>query len=436
MVAGRLRALRPGGPLWQSRDYAHLWTAATVSQLGSQVSLLALPFVAIATLKATTFEVAALGATESVPLILFALPAGVWIDRMRKRPLMIAADLGRAAALLSIPIAYASGSLTIWQLYGIGFVTGTLTVFFDVASQSFLPAILERETLAEGNAGLQVSSQSAQVTGPGLAGILIGALGAPYATLADGISFVCSAALISRTRHVEEATEHAERRPMTAEIREGLRYVLRHPIMRPNLAFTFTANIFNSMGFAVFLLFAVRALGMSAREVGLVFLLSNLGSLAGAFLTTRLQRRFGLGRVMLVTAFSGWALLLIPLASGSTAVALLTLGLLSWGTGAVIYNSTSVTISQATTPIRLMARANATRRLVAWMTIPVATLLGGVLGTYIGLRTTVFIGAGGRALAGLIILASPVRSIRTLDDADELVRPFNAATELQLSPSQ
>jgi MFS family permease len=432
MVAGRLRALRPGGPLWQRRDYVQLWSAATVSQLGSQVSLLALPFVAIATLKATTFEVASLGVADSVPLILVALPAGVWLDRIpQRRPIMMACDAGRAAALASIPAAYASGLLTIWQLFAVGFVTGTLTVFFDVASTSFLPSILERELLAEGNAGLQVSAQTAQVTGPGLAGALIGALGAPYAVLADSISFVCSAAFISRVTHVEERAVDTERRSMWADIREGLTFVLRHPILRPNLAFTFTANIFNAILFAVFLLFAVRHLGMSAREIGLVFVLANLGSLSGALLVTRLQRRFGLGRVMLVTAFSGWPLLLIPFATGSTGIALLAAALLGWGTGAVIYNTTSVTIGQATTPDRLMARASASRRLVSWATIPIATLLGGALGTYLGLRTTVFIGAGGRALAGLIILASPVRSVRTLDEADALVE-----ARAQVSPSQ
>lgn len=386
------------------------------------MSFLALPFVAISTLKASTFEVAALGVTSSLPLVLISLPAGVWVDRVRRRPVMIAGDLGRAAALLSIPAAYAAGDLTIWQLYAVGLVNGTLTVFFDIASQSFLPAILGRETLAEGNAGLQVSAQSAQVAGPGLGGVLIGALGAPYATFADAISFIGSAAFISRIRHVEERTASAEQRSMLHEIREGLRYVLRHPIMRPNLSFTFTANIFNSVLFAVFLLFAVRHLGLSARQVGVVLLLANLGSLLGAFLVTRLQRLFGIGRVMLVAAFGGWGLLLIPFATGSTGIPLLALGLLVWGTSAVIFNTTSLTIVQATTPDRLMARMNATRRLASWATIPFATLLGGVLGTYIGLRTTVFVGAAGRALAGLIILASPVRSIRTLDDVDELVR--------------
>ena len=412
-----------------------LWSAATVSQLGSQVSLLALPFVAIATLKATTFEVAALGMVNFAPLLLFSLPAGVWIDRVPRRPVMVAADAGRALALATIPIAYAAGVLTIAQLFAVGFVTGTLTVFFDVASTAILPGIVAREHLGDGNAKLQISNQSAQVVGPGLAGTLIGALGAPYAVVADAISFVGSAAFLSRVP-AGERPARTERRPMLSDIGEGLRYILRHPITKPSLAFLTTANFFNSILFSVLLLFAVRRLGLSARQVGLIFTLGNVGSLVAALSTSRLQRRFGYGRVMLVTAFSGWALLLIPFAHGWTRIPFLVAGLLSFGSGAVIHNASSVTIRQATTPDRLLARVAASNRLVVWGTIPIATLLGGVLGTYLGLKTTVLIGAGGRALAGLIILASPVRRIRTLDDADALVAPYHAELEAQVSPSQ
>lgn len=427
-------ALRPKGPLWRNRAFVSLWSAATVSQLGSQVSLLALPFVAIATLKATTFEVAALGMVNFAPLLLFSLPAGVWIDRMRRRPVMVAADAGRALALASIPVAYAAGVLTIWQLFAVGFFTGTLSTFFDVASTAILPSIVERDHLGDGNAKLQISNQTAQVVGPGLAGTLIGALGAPYAVVADAISFVGSAAFLSRV----PAKERPERRdtPMLADIREGLRYILGHPITRPSLAFLTSANFFNSILFSVLLLFSVRKLGLSARQVGLIFTLSNVGSLVAALSTSRLQRRYGFGRVMLVTAFSGWALLLIPFAHGATRIPFLVLGLFSFGSGAVIHNASSVTIRQATTPDRLLARVAASNRMVVWGTIPIATLLGGVLGTYLGLRTAVLIGAGGRALAGLIILASPVRTVRTLADADALVEPFNASLEPQVSPSQ
>jgi MFS family permease len=402
-----------------------VWSAATVSQLGSQVSLLALPFVAIVTLHATTFEVAALGVAEVAPLLLFGLPAGVWLDRIRRRPVMIVGDVGRAVALASIPCAYAVGALTVWQLYGVGFFTGTLTVLFDVASVSVLPSIVAREDLPGANAALQVSGQSAQVAGPGVAGLLVGLLGAPYAIAADAVSYLGSAAFLWRIRVEERVVPKEQRRAMSSEIREGLAYVLRHPILRPIVAFTSTANLFNSILFAVALLFAVRQLGLSARQVGIVFMLSNVGSLLGAAATPTLQRRFGLGRVMLGGAFSGWALLLLPFAAGAWKMPMLIAGLLIWGTAAVIFNATSAAIGQATTPTRLMSRVAATRRLLAWGAMPAGTLVGGLLGTYLGLRTTMFIGAGGRAVAGLIVLTSPLRSIRTMEDADAIAAPLN-----------
>jgi MFS family permease len=430
-LAAGIRRMRPKGAVWQSPDFVRLWSAATVSNLGTQVSLLALPFVAILTVQASTFEVAALGAAESAPLLLFALPAGAWIDRIRKRPVMLGADIGSAAALGSIPIAHAAGVLTIWQLFAVGFASGTLSIFFDVASQANLPAVVPREQLAEGNAGLQISGQTAQVAGPGLAGVLIGFVGAPYAVVADAISFLASAAIVSRLRQVEPLRERIAGRRLRAEIRDGLRYVIRHPIMRPGMFFTATANLFNSIFFSVFLLFAVRTLGLSAKQVGLVFVCANIGSLATAVLIPRLHRRFGLGRVMLVTSASGWALLLIPLArgSGDWRIPMLAAGIFVWSGAAVIYNTTSTTLSQATTPPSMLARAASSRRVVAWGTIMPATLLGGVLGTYLGLQTTLFIGAIGRGLAGLIILRSPVRSIRTLEEADAVVAPHNLAAE-------
>jgi MFS family permease len=387
------------------------------------VSLLAIPFVAIKTLHASTLAVAALGAAGSAPLLLFGLPAGAWVDRLRKRPVMLGADLGCMLALGSIPLARAAGSLTMWQLFAVEFVSAALTIFFDVAAQANLPAVVAREELAAANAGLQVSAQTAQVAGPGLAGLLIGLVGAPFAVAADAVSYLASASVVSRVRHVEPPRERQPGRRLRAEIAEGLRFVLRHPIIRPNLAFTATANVFNSIFFSVFILYAVRTLGLSARQVGLVFVCSNVGSLATATFAPRLHRRFGLGRVMLATSCSGWPLLLIPLADGTGGwrIPMLAAGVFVWASAAVIFNITSTTISQATTPHAMLARAASSRRLVAWGTILPATLLGGVLGTYLGLRTTIFIGTIGRGLAGLIILRSPVRRIHTLEDADAIV---------------
>lgn len=335
---------------------------------------------------------------------------------------MLAADLGCMATLGSVPAARAAGALTIWQLFAVGFVSGTLTIFFDVAAQANLPSVVAREDLAAGNAALQVSSQTAQVAGPGIAGLVIGLVGAPFAVAADAISYLASAGFVSRVRGAD-SVRPAERRRLRTEIRDGLRFVLGHPIIRPNLAFTASANTFNSIFFSVFILYAVRTLGLSARQVGLVFVCANVGSLTTAALAPRLHRRFGLGRVMLAASCSGWPLLLIPFARGTGPwrIPMLAAGLFCWSSAAVIYNITSTTISQATTPDGMLARAASSRRLVSWATIMPATLLGGVLGTYLGLQTTAFIGAAGRGLAGLVILRSPVRRVHTLADADAIV---------------
>lgn len=414
------------GPDGYNRDFFGLWSAQTISTFGSQVTSLALPLAAILVLKASTFEVAALAFMNSLPLILFALPAGVWVDRLPRKPVMVIADLGRALVLGSVPLAYVFDALTLAQLYVVAFVAGTLTAFFDVAYQSFLPALVKRESLGEANARLEISRSGAQVVGPSLAGLLVAAITAPYAILADALSFVGSASFLARIRRgVPEKRATGGPASMRQELREGLRFVLRHPILRPNLTYTGTANIFNAIVFAVLLLYAVRELHISTAKVGLLFSGASVGSLVAASFAPRIQRRVGVGRTMLVAAFSGWALIVMPFAHGILKIPMLVVPLSLWSFGAVVYNVSSVSLSQAVTPDRLMARMNASRRLVAWGTLPPATLLGGLLGTYFGLRTAVLIGATGRALSGLIILLSPVRNIRVLGDADALVESFN-----------
>jgi hypothetical protein len=198
---------RPRGPLWQNRDFLFLWSAQSVSLLGSQVTALALPLAAIFVLHATTFEVAALNVVDLLPFVVFSLPAGVWVDRLRRRPLMVAADWGRAGALASIPIAYAAGALTLPHLFLVGFTTGTLTVFFDVSYQSYLPSLVEKSELGDANSKLEASRSVAQLGGPGLAGVLVGAITASYAIAVDAVSFVGSALFLGAIGRVEELPE-------------------------------------------------------------------------------------------------------------------------------------------------------------------------------------------------------------------------------------
>jgi MFS family permease len=225
--------LWPEGGLWRKSDFLKLWSAETVSQFGTQISELALPLAAIDVLHASAFEVAALTTVEFLPFLLVSLPAGVWVDRLPRRPILIGGDLARAGLLASIPIAYFFDALTIWQLYAVGFVVGIATVFFDIAYQSYLPALVERQEIIDGNAKLEISRSAAQTGGPGLAGVLIGLLKAPPAILIDAVSFFVSGVFILRIRKTETSLkERSPRRKMRIELREGLDYVLHHPYLK------------------------------------------------------------------------------------------------------------------------------------------------------------------------------------------------------------
>ena len=412
---------RPRGPLWQNRDFLLLWSAQSVSQIGSQVTGLALPLAAIFVLRATTFEVAALNVVDLLPFVLFSLPAGVWVDRLRRRPLMVAADWGRGAALASIPLVYAFHGLTLPQLYVVGFTTGTLTVFFDVSYQSYLPSLVDKPELGDANSKLEVSRSGAQLAGPGLAGLLVGAITAPYAIAVDAASFVGSALLMSAIRRAEVLpdTLTTARRRMREEIAEGLRFVVGHPIMRPFLVFVAVSNFFSIVLFSIFLVFAVRDLHLTAATIGLVFSLANLGTLAGALAATRMARVFGIGpTVVALAALSGVALLLIPLARGGYAIPLIVTAQLVYGFCAIGMNVNGISLIQAITPDRMLGRTNASRRFVVWGVMPFGGLIGGALGSALGLRTALWIGAIGASLAFVALLPSPLLRIHVLEDAE------------------
>ena len=415
--------------LWHHSDYLKLWLAATVSLMGSQVSQLAIPFIAAVVLTSSALEVAMLGAVEMAPFILFALPAGAWLDRVRRRPVMIAGDLGRGLALLSIPIAYAAGVLTIWQLYAVGFVTGSLTVLFDVADQSYLPAILERADLVEGNAKLSLPQSSAQIVGPGFGGGLIGLLGAPFAVVVDAASFFASGALIALIRKPEPKPERqlasdGTHTNLRQEIGEGLRYVLGNRYLRMIAGSTATSNLGTSIAFSIFPVFVYRELGLSVALVGAIFGLGGLGVLLGAVISAPLSKKLGVGSAIVISmSLSGPATMLIFLMPSEVPVAacLFLASIFLTGFSAVVYNANQVSFRQAITPLEMQGRMNATMRFVVWGTIPVGSLIGGLLASFLPLRTTIGIGAAVAVTAFLWVLFSPVRSLREIP-RDEAIR--------------
>ena len=418
-----MRSLWPRGGLWRHNDFLKLWSAETISQFGSQIDDLAFALVAILVLDASAFEVAVLGTVLFLPFILFTLPAGVWVDRLPRRPVLIVGDFGRAALYATVPIAYLADVLTLWQLYVVGFLVGAFQVFFDVAYQSYLPSLVDRDQIIEGNSKFEISRSAAQISGPGLGGILVEILTAPYAVLVDAFSFLASGLFILRIRKPEERPERATNVDGTKtsfwqDIKEGLGFVLGNANLRAQAGCTGTSNFFFSLGFAIYLVFAVRELGLSPGLIGVVFSVGAAGSLVAAFTAMRISRRFGIGPTTIAVAIlQAPAFLAVAFApEGNDALPFLIASQLVLGFTLVTYNIVQVSYRQAICPARLQGRMNSAMRFIVWGTIPLGTLAGGALGTWIGLRETIAIGAIGSGLSFLWILLSPQRHLREMPE--------------------
>ena len=427
------RLRRPAGGLWSHPDFLKLWTGQSISELGSQVSQLAIPWLAAVGLHASPIEFSLLGVLGFLPFILFALPAGVWVDRLRRRQILIVGDSARAALLALVPILWAAGVLRIWHLLVLQFVIGIFTVFFDVAYQSYLPALVDREHLVDGNSKLQLTVSVAQVAGPSMSGGLIAAVTAPYAIVGDALSFVVSTVFMLRMRHREVLPEREAGVPhpkMWPQVKEGLHWVLGNRHLRPIAGCTGTSNFFNSMLFSIFVLYAVRVLHLSSVEVGAVFAVGSFGSITGALAANRLQQKIGVGPAIVLCAilFSVGGLA-FPLAPRAFPLPVLMGGLLVTGFASVAYNITQVSLRQAITPERLQGRMNAAMRWVIWGTIPLGSLVGGAIGQTVGLHAALWVGAIGGVPVFLWVLFSPVRSIREMPSP--VLEPTPAQAELE-----
>jgi MFS family permease len=390
-------------------------------------------------LDASAFAVSALVVIEFLPFILFALPAGVWVDRMKRKPILVAGDLSRAALLGSLPLAYAFDALTLVHLYVVAFTVGVCTVFFDVAYQSYLPSLVDRTQLVEGNSKLEISRSASQLAGPGLAGVIVTGLGATVAILLDAVSYVVSALFlfsIRKTETLPALPEHEARPSMLADAREGLGFVLRNRYLRAISICTASSNFFWSMGGAILVVYAVRELEMSAAAIGLAFSLGNVGPLLAAFTTNKISGRLGIGPTILwMSVLFSASMLPVPLATKANPVPFLVVSAAVGGFASVAYNITQVSFRQAICPERMQGRMNAVIRFMVWGTMPVGALLGGALGTWFGLRTALWVAALGALLAFLPILLSPVPKLRELPEQVDEPLPSEADAAGGLVPA-
>ncbi|QEV56288.1 MFS transporter [Streptomyces platensis] len=405
------------GPL-RLRDFRLLLAGAAAGQLGAQVTLVALPLVAVLELNAPAFQVGLLTAAETAAFLLVGLPAGAWVDRMRKLPLMIRADVVRAVAMASIPLAAVAGVLTMAQLYLVALVTGVATVFFDVAHQSFVPHLLPKDQLVPGNGALETIRSSAQVAGPGLGGGLVQLLGASLAIVADAVGYLLSALFLWGIKQPESRPERVAGTSLRQDIGEGLRFVFGHRLLRVIAVTTGLANFFTATLMATQSVFLVRVLGLAPGVVGLVLAASAVGGLAGALCAGRLAARFGQARIIWLSALAtGPFALLWPLAGRGAGAALFAVGSGVVFFGAVVYNVAQVSFRQALCPPRLLGRMNATLRFLMWGTLPLGALAGGALAEAFGARTALAWCAAGFLVVPLPLLLSPLRRMRDLPAA-------------------
>lgn len=401
--------------LWKNSDFVKLWLGQTVSYFGSGITGIALPLTAVLVLSATPVQMGILGALDGVAVLVIGLFAGVLADRVRRKPLMIATDLGRALTLGTIPLAALLGMLSIGQLYIVAALAGTLTVIFTVASPAYFPSLIPQESLVEGNSKLGMSDALAEIGGPAAAGPLVQLLSAPFAIVFDALSFLFSACCLGLIRKPEpHPRTHEQRKSIWSDLIEGLRLVLQDPLLRSLAASAGIFSLFGNFVGALYALYVIRQIGAPPIFLGLLVATGGLSALMGAFMAERVVHRFGLGKTVGIGLFMyGATGLLIPLAGGSVMFALIPLFLsqLLGDASISIYFIAEVSLRQSLVPSNLLGRTNASMQFLSQGVAPLGALLAGILGGMIGLRLTILIGVLGVMLAGTWLLLSPVRKV-------------------------
>jgi predicted MFS family arabinose efflux permease len=400
--------------LWRHPDFLKLWLGQTISEIGSHITREGVPLTAVIVLGAAPFPMGVLASLSGISTLVFGPIAGLWVDRHRRRPILVAADLGRAVVLATVPLAAAFGALHMRQLYVVAALTGILTVFFDVAYQSYLPSLVERERVLEGNSKLALGSSMAEIAGPGLTGMLVQLITAPIAILVDALSFVWSALMVWLIRKPEPIPALRAEPRIWHELAGGLRTVAGHPVQRAIARQAATGNFFIGFFLSLYVLYAIRYLRISPAVLGVVIAVGGASNMLGALLAWRLARRFGVGSILIGSMLLiGVAALMIPLAHGSVVMATVflvaaQLGDLGWP----IYNINELTLRQAITPKGMLGRVNAVMQMLIRGVFPVGSFCGGVLASVIGVRPTLTLGALGFLSSSLWLIFSPIRKLR------------------------
>lgn len=403
--------------LWRHPDFLKLWAGQTVSLIGSAVTLLALPLTAVLTLRASALQMGLLRAASYLPALLVGLFAGVWVDRLRRRPILIAADLGRAALLGSIPLVALLGLLRMEYLYVVAFLVGTMSILFEVAYRAFLPPLVQREHLVDANSKLELSQSIANLAGPGLGGALVVLLTAPVAIAADALSFLVSVVSVALIRAPEPMPiARGAQRNIWREIGEGMRIVMGNPLLRATVGSSGTTNFFSAVLNSLAVLYLTRVVRVGPGIIAAIFVVGSLSSLAGALVAGPVSRRLGPGRTLIgAMLLIGGGELVLPLVGSAphlVAIPLIAAGIGLGGLGDIFYNVNVTSLRQVIVPDHLQGRANASMRSVIWGAQPIGAVVGGVLGQQIGLGPTLLLTAVGTLCASFWLIFSPIRRLR------------------------
>ncbi|MET8581180.1 MFS transporter [Streptomyces collinus] len=413
--------------LWRVPDYRNLWLSHSVSLVGTQVSVLAFPLMALLLLDASATEVSMLSAVEFLPSLLLGLPAGAWVERLPRRPVLIASDVVRAVAMASVPLAYALDLLNLPLLFVVAFVIGLGTIFFDVAQLSYLPSLVDEDELTDGNAKLEGARSVAQLAGPTAGGFLVQLFTAPVAIALDVFSYVASAVFLLRVRGRGVPPEPIEQLSLRGEIAEGVRFVFSHPLVRPLALCAFAADLAFAAVLALQVPYAADTLHLHSGFIGIALAVGSAGGLVGAAASGWVSERFGPGRTVLagIVVFSAGAAI-VPLAGGAIGFAA---GLFVVYLGVVVFNVLQMTICQSVTPERLLGRMNATLRFISWGSVPLGAAVGGLLVGPLGVRGVLWVAAGVCALSVLPPLFSRIRTLTDDPETGAEAGPLPLETE-------
>jgi len=403
------------GNLWKHGDFLKFWTGDTVTQFTGQITDLALPTVAVLTLQVTALQLGILNALGFIAFPTLGLFVGVWMDRMRRKPVMIVANLVQVATLVSVPMAYVIGVLGLYQLYAVALIMGTSQLFFDIAYQAYLPSLVNKDEVVEGNQKLQTSASAAQVVGPSVASGMMQLVGAALSLGADALGTLVSVFTLISIRKPEPKPECSSvdgQAHFFAEMKEGIRVITGNKLLWTQAGCTGTSNLGSNIFFVAIYLYAYRTLGISVGVIGIAFSIGAVGFLMGVLVSPAVTKKLGLGRTIALSAAANLGLLIVLLAHSSLSVLIIGVALFVGYLGNPIYNINQVSLRQVITPNRLQGRMNATMRTIVWGTIPVGSFLGGIFSTSFGIIPTLVIGSVISGTSFLWIALGPIFKLR------------------------